>query len=381
MVTTNNIPTHPEGKTMKAVCFSSFGKDPKKVLEVKTIPRPFIISGDGDDGEGDDGTTTTTKSQLLLIKVHACALNPIDKIRLNGDLAAVKPEQFTDNNVLGYDVSGVIEEITSSPSSSSSFKVGDEVYVRLAGMAYGALSEYVVCSATEVALKPTSISFSEAASFPLAGLTAYQSLKRGGVKEGSKVFIPGGAGGVGSLAIQIAKSVFKAGYVCTTASPGQGTELCKELGADRIIDYRSEDFETVLKGEDFDMAFDTMHQGDKMGTLLKKGGKIISISGPPSIEAIEEGMSGSVGFVVKMFLFLTRNRKAEKAAQMAGGSWEYIFMKPSGDDLKKLGAFLERGEIKAVIDTEVDGIDNFMTAVDKLWSGRSKGKCVIKIIV
>ncbi|OEU12127.1 NAD(P)-binding protein [Fragilariopsis cylindrus CCMP1102] len=354
MVTTNTIPTHPEGKTMKAVCFSSFGKDPKKVLEVKTIPRPFIISGDGDDGEGNDGTTTTTKSQLLLIKVHACALNPIDKIRLNGDLAAVKPEQFTDNNVLGYDVSG---------------------------MAYGALSEYVVCSATEVALKPTSISFAEAASFPLAGLTAYQSLKRGGVKEGSKVFIPGGAGGVGSLAIQIAKSVFKAGYVCTTASPGQGTELCQELGADRIIDYRSEDFETVLKGEDFDMAFDTMHQGDKMGTLLKKGGKIISISGPPSIEAIEEGMGGSVGFVVKMLLFLTRNRKAEKAAEKAGGSWEYIFMKPSGDDLKKLGAFLERGEIKAVIDTEVDGIDNFMTAVDKLWSGRSKGKCVIKIIV
>ena len=99
---------------MKAVCFSSFGKDPKKVLEVKTIPRPFIISGDGDDGDGDDGTTTTTttttttQSQLLLIKVHACALNPIDKIRLNGDLAAIKPEQFTDNNVLGYDVSGVI---------------------------------------------------------------------------------------------------------------------------------------------------------------------------------------------------------------------------------------------------------------------------------
>merc|ERR1740130_379148 len=117
MVITNNIPTHPEGKTMKAVCFSSFGKIQKKVLEVKTIPRPFIISGDGDDG-------TTTTTQLLLIKVHACALNPIDKIRLNGDLAAVKPEQFTDNNVLGYDVSGVIEEITlsspSSPSSSSS---------------------------------------------------------------------------------------------------------------------------------------------------------------------------------------------------------------------------------------------------------------------
>jgi len=368
--TSNNIPAHPKGETMKAVCFSSFGKDPKNVLEVKTIPKPFIDSGSSDKDES---------QELLLIKVHACALNPIDKVRLNGDMASIQPEQFSDNNVLGYDVSGVVEETS---STSGDFKVGDEVYVRLAGMTYGALAEYVVCNAKEVAKKPTTISFSEAASFPLAGLTAYQSLKRGGVKEGSKVFIPGGAGGVGSIAIQIAKNVLKAGYVCTTASPGKGTELCTELGADRVIDYKSEDFETVLKGEDFDMAFDTMNQASKMGPLLKKGGKIISISGNPTIQAIEGSLPDgkSAGFIVKMIMFAIRNRKAEKAARSAGGSWEYIFMHPSGDDLKELGAYLERGEIKAVIDTEADGIDNFMTAVDKLWSGRSKGKCVIKIV-
>jgi len=371
------IPTHPDGETMKAVCFSSFGKDPKKVLQVKTIPKPFLAQDQADQ---------------LLIKVHACALNPIDKVRVNGELAAVMPEQFDDNNVLGYDVSGVVEEISNTngngntTSTNNKFKVGDEVYARLSGMNYGALSEYVVCNTSEVGEKPKNISFSEAAAIPLAGLTAFQSLKRGGVKEGSKVFIPGGAGGVGSIAIQIAKKVLKAGYVCTTASPGVGTELCTKLGADRVIDYTSEDFETVLAGEDFDMVFDTMHQGDKMASLLKKGGKVISISGPPTIEAIEATMKSSsssgssVGFAVKMIMFLIRNRKAEKAAKKAGGSWEYIFMTPNGEELNELGTYLESGELKAVIDTEADELDDFMTAVDKLWSGRSKGKCVIKIV-
>ena len=376
------IPTHPDGETMKAVCFSSYGKDPKKVLQVKTIPKPFLDR----NGNGNGNGNSQDQDHQVLIKVHACALNPIDKIRVNGDLAAVMPEQFDDNNVLGYDVSGVVEETTASTTDCCKFKVGDEVYVRLAGMNYGALSEYVVCNTAEVGKKPTNISFSEAASIPLAGLTAFQSLKRGGVKEGSKVFIPGGAGGVGSIAIQIAKKVLKAGYVCTTASPGKGTELCTQMGADRVIDYRSEDFETVLAGEDFDMVFDTMHQGDKMASLLKKGGKVISISGPPTIEAIEamtsdgNGDGNGVGFAVKMFMFLTRNRKAEKAAKKAGASWEYIFMTPSGEELNELGTYLESGELKAVIDTEADGLDDFMTAVDKLWSGRSKGKCVIKIV-
>jgi len=247
-------------------------------------------------------------------------------------------------------------------------------------MKYGALAEYVVCSVLEVAKKPANISFSEAASVPLVGLTALQSLRLGGVKEGSKVFIPGGAGGVGSLAIQIAKKIFKASHVCTTASPGAGFDICKKAGADRIIDYRSEDFEKVLAGEDFDMAFDTMNQAAQMGGLLKKGGKIISISGTPSIESIEKGVNSSPPLVVKIFMFLGRNRKAEKAAKKAGGTWEYIFMHPSGKDLTEIATYLENGEIKAVIDTEAASLDDFKVAVDKLWSGRAKGKCVIKVV-
>jgi len=351
------IPVHPSGETMKAVCFTAFGDS--DALSVQTIPKPHAA-----------------EANQVVVKVHACALNPIDKIRLSGGLSKMRAEQYA-TSVIGYDVAGVVVE--TGEEAAKSFKVDDEVFVRLDAMQFGALAEYVVCTVAEIGKKPKNISFSEAAAIPLAGLTALQALRKGGVKEGSKVFIPGGAGGVGSLAIQIAKKMLKASYVCTTASPGKGTEICTEAGADRVIDYRSEDFETVLAGEDFDMAFDTMNQGAQMGDLLKEGGKIVSISGSPSIEAIKSIMENPP-MIVKFFMFTTRNRKAEKAATKKGGTWDYIFMKPNGEDLNEIATYLESGDIKAVIDTEAPSLDEFKVAVDKLWSGRSKGKCVIKVV-
>lgn len=350
------LPEHPSGETMKAVCFSAFGATPGEVLSVKTIPKPFIEN----PGE-------------MLIRVKACALNPIDKIRVTGGLAMVSPEEY-DTSVLGYDVSGIVEAVGSDVTA---FAGGDEVFVRLKGMKYGALAEYVVCEPFEVAKKPSNMSFAEAASIPLVGLTALQALRAGGVGEGSKVFVPGGAGGVGSVAIQIAKKILKASYVCTTASPGKGTEICEAAGADRIINYREENFEEVLAGEDFDMAFDTMNQAHLKGPLLKKGGRIISISGTPTIEAISG--SGSAPLMVRFFMFMMRNRAAERAALAAGGTWEYIFMHPSGSDLAEIAASIEAGDIRAFVDVEAESLDDFAVATDKLWSGRAKGKCVIKV--
>jgi len=353
-----SIPPNPNEESMKAVCFTSFGPNSDS-LSVTTIPKPFI-----------------EVPNEVLIKVHACALNPIDKLRLSGSISALFPEPY-DTNVLGYDVSGVVAEV--GQESSKSFQVGDEVYVRLNGMKYGALAEYVVCAVPDIAKKPSNLSFSEAAAIPLAGLTALQALRRGGVKEGSKVFILAGAGGVGSLAIQIAKKMLKASHVCTTASPGLGTDICTKAGADQIIDYRSQDFQTVLKDGEFDMVFDTQNQAHLMGGIIKKGSKVISIAGTPTIEAIEAiGMKPS--FVVRTFMFLGRNRKAERAVTKAGGSWEYLFMQPSGENLSEIAKFLENGDINAIIDTEASSLEDFKTAVDKLWSGRTKGKCVIKVV-
>lgn len=350
------LPAHPAAETMKAVCFSKFGGVDD--LSVESIPKPFLAT-----------------PEEVLIKVHACALNPIDKIRLSGGLSMIMPEPY-DTSVLGYDVSGVIEEVGDQVKD---FEVGDEVYVRLSGMKHGALAEYVVCEVPELAKKPKSISHSQAAAIPLAGLTALQALRKGGVKEGSKVFIPGGAGGVGSIAIQIAKKMLKADHVCTTASPGAGTEICKKAGADQIIDYKSQDFVKELEGADFDMAFDTMNQAAQMGGLLKSGGKIVSISGTPTVEAIQGG-GKQLGLIMRAFLFMGRNRAAEKAASKAGGSWEYIFMSPNGADLTEIATFLEKGELEAFIDTEASSLDDYKVAVDKLFSGRSKGKCVIKVV-
>lgn len=357
-----SIPTHPDASTMKAVCFTSYGKTPD-ALSVKEIPKPFVeLPGE------------------VLIKIHACALNPIDKLRLAGDLSLISPEEH-DTSVLGYDVAGTVEEI--GEDASASYSVGDEVYVRLdsksKGMKYGAMAEYVVCGTAEIAKKPSNLSFVEAASIPLAGLTALQALRRGGVKEGSKVFIPGGAGGVGSLAIQIAKKMLGASHVCTTASPGAGTDVCKKAGADRIVDYRSENVGEVLAGEDFDMCFDTMDQAVEFAKLIKKGGKVVSISGKPTIEAVTE-VSGEPSLLVRMAFFLIRNRPAERAINGAGGSWEYIFMRPVGKDLAEIAKYVESGDIVPVIDTEAPSLDEFKVAVEKLFSGRSKGKCVVKVV-
>lgn len=353
-----SIPAHPDASTMKAVCFTSFGKTPD-ALSVKEIPKPFLeLKGE------------------VLIKIHACALNPIDKLRLAGLISLINPEKY-DTSVLGYDVAGTVEEV--GEEASESYSVGDEVYVRLDCMKYGAMAEYAVCTTAEIAKKPSNLSFVDAASIPLAGLTALQALRRGGVKEGSKVFIPGGAGGVGSLAIQIAKTMLGASHVCTTASPGAGMDVCKKAGADRIVDYRSENVAEVLAGEDFDMCFDTMNQAVEFVKLIKKGGKVISISGNPTIEAVTEA-SGKQSLLVRTAFFLMRNRAAEKAIKKAGGSWEYIFMRPMGKDLAEIAKYVESGDIVPVIDTVAPSLDEFKVAVEKLFSGRSKGKCVVKVV-
>jgi alcohol dehydrogenase len=354
------LPVHPSAETMSAVCFQRFGNAVDPTLQVCTIPKPFITTG-----------------TEILIRVHSAALNPIDKLRVQGRLAAFIPEVYN-QSVIGYDVAGVVEEVGSDVHK---FKVGDEVYARLdtKGMKFGSLAEYVVDDASSFGFKPSNISFSEAAAVPLAGLTALQALRRGGVTKGSKVFIAGGAGGVGSLAIQIAKTMLGASYVCTTASAGAGVELCLKLGADQVVDYQSEDFSKVLDGQDFDMAFDTCNEANRMGGLLKQGGKIVSISGNPSCEAITEAL-GPPSFVVKMLLYVLRNRGASRAAASKRGTWDYIFMTPSGQDLDAICIHLKTGDIKVIIDTEAGSLEDFNVAAEKLWSGRSKGKCVIKVV-
>ena len=352
------IPAHPDGTEMKAVCFS--GKGGAELLEVKSVPKPSV-----------------DKPSEILIKVHAAALNPIDKLRVAGKIAMIHPEQHS-TSVLGYDASGVVEEVGADVED---FKVGDEVYVRLSGMKWGSLAEYVVCKTLELAKKPASISHVQAAAVPLAGLTALQALRKAGVTKGSKVFVTAGSGGVGSLAIQIAKKVLGASYVATTASPGRGTEICQQAGADKVVNYREEKFEEALAGENFDAVFDTTGEDAKVCPILAKGGRVVSIVGNPTTECLTEMQDGvPPNPIVRFFLWMGRNTDAEFAASSAGGSWEFMFMRPLGEDLATLAKYLEDGSIKTFVDVEASSLDDFKVAVDKMYSGRAKGKCVIKVV-
>jgi len=273
-------------------------------------------------------------------------------------------------------IAGVVETLGASVNA---FSVGDEVVARIQNtpLLPGTICEYCVAAAGTVAKKPSNVSFTDAASFPLAGQTALQALRRGGVGQGSKVFISGGAGGVGTLAIQIAK-ILGAETVATTASPGEKTELCKLLGADIVVNYRDERFEEMLK--DYDFAFDTTHESDKMCQIVKPhaGKKVITINDTPTVESLEE-VGQRPSFIVKGILNMKRNKVADAAGKALGVDWRYMFLRPNGPDLAELLTWASEGKLKATVDN-VWSLDDAVAAAQRNFSGRAKGKCVVQVV-
>lgn len=342
---------------MKAAVFDKYGLGELKLKS--DVPKPVI-----------------TKPDEVLIKVHAAAINPIDKIRLAGGLKMINPEPAWPA-LIGYDAAGVVEQV--GEGASGDFAVGDEVYVRLKDASQGSIAEYCKAKKELVAKKATNMSFEEAASLPLAWMTALQALQRGEVKEGQRVFITGGAGGVGTAAIQLAKHYFKCAVVATTASEGEKTELCKSLGADIVVNYRTEKFEEKLLSEPkFDFGFDTTNESHRVPVLVKEGGHVVTVSGVPTTDELTLRSGKTQPWFVRLFLWARRNKAAINAAKQNKNKWSYMFLSPNGDDLRLLAKLSEDGSIKAVIDA-VQPFEDFQKSFDKLISGRSKGKNVIKI--
>lgn len=342
---------------MKALIFEKFGPA-DKVMKIGKVAVPSeVLHG------------------YVLVKVHAAALNPIDKMRIEGGLKALRPECRWPA-VVGYDVAGVVEKVGDGVEA---FRAGDEVVARTQSspMLPGTICEYCLVDAKTLTKKPSSITFTDAASLPLAGETALQALRRGGVGPGSKVFVSGGAGGVGSLAIQIAKAL-GAETVATTASPGDKTQLCKSLGADVVVNYRCEKFEDVLK--DYDFALDTTHESAKMIQIVKAnaGKKVITISDTPTVEALEE-VGAAPNFVVRAVLNAKRNKFADAAGKMAGVEWQYMFLNPNGEDLAQLLQWSVDGKLRTVID-DVWSLDDAVAAAQRNFSGRAQGKCVVQVV-
>lgn len=328
--------------------------------------RAFVIEGYKKDPAFIERSMPKIKGNEVLVEVHAASINPIDtKIRM-GELKLLL--QYDMPLTLGNDFSGIIIEVGNGVTK---FNVGDEVYGRPRAEKMGTFTEYLSVHEADIALKPKNLSFEEAASIPLVGLTSYQALHDIlGVKKGQKVLIHAGSGGVGTFAIQLAKEM--GAYVATTSS--NGIELTKSLGADKIIDYKSVNFEDVIK--DYDAVIDSVGGKtlEKSFLTVKKGGKIVSIAGTPNGRFAKEM---GLGLIKKTILSLASSKITglEKKYDI---KYTFLFMKHSGQQLDILTKLLEAGTVKPIID-RVFPFEEAKQALAYSETGKAKGKVVLKL--
>jgi len=303
----------------------------------------------------------------VLIEVHAAAINLLDSKIRNGEFKLLLP--YKTPFILGHDVAGVVTKVGTRVQQ---FKVGDEVYARPADHHIGTFAEFIAIKEADVAPKPTKLSMEEAASIPLVGLTAWQALiEKGNLKKGQKVFIQAGSGGVGTFAIQLAKYL---GATVATTTSAANIELVKSLGADVVIDYKKDDFEKSLHGYDLVLNSQDEKTLEKSLRVLKPGGKLISISGPPDPDFAEE-----IGapWYIKLIMRLLSAGVRKKAKRLNVG-FSFLFMKANGAQLKEITSLINSGTIIPVID-KVFPFESIRESMAYVESGRAKGKVVIKM--
>ena len=303
----------------------------------------------------------------VLIQIHAAGVNPVDSKIRDGEFKLILPYRLP--LILGNDLAGVVVRVG---SRARRFKPGDEVYARPQKDHIGTFAEFIAVKEDAVALKPTSLTMEEAASIPLVGLTAWQALiEKGQLKNGQKVLIHAGSGGVGTLAIQLAKHV---GATVATTTSARNIELVKRLGADIVIDYKKDDFSAILK--DYDVVLDTQGGNalEKSLRVLKPGGKLIGIAGPPDPDFAKE--MGASWFLKTVMRFLSY--RIRKAAKRHGVSYSFLFMRADGGQLSQIAKLIDAGAIKPVID-QVFPFESTKEALTYVETGRVKGKVVIRI--
>lgn len=303
----------------------------------------------------------------VLVRIHAASINPLDMKIRSGALKMVLPYRLP--LILGNDMAGVVERVGARVRH---FKPGDEVYARPRQERIGTFAELIAVHEDALALKPRTLTMEQAASIPLVGLTGWQALvEQAGLQPGQKVLIHAGSGGVGTFAIQLAKHL--GAYVATTASAAN-RDLVKGLGADVVIDYKQTDFATAL--DNYDVVFDTQG-GDtlmKSVRVLKPGGRLISISGPP--DPAFATASGAPWFVrAAMGVLSYRIRALAKRHQV---SYAFLFMRADGGQLRQIAELIDAGAIRPVVD-RIFPFASTLAALDYVDTGRAKGKVVLKM--
>jgi NADPH:quinone reductase-like Zn-dependent oxidoreductase len=332
---------------MKAYIISKYGKG--ETIRLVERPEPSV------------------RDQEVLVKIHSAGLNQLDSKIKAGEFKLILPYKLP--LTLGHDLAGVVVKVGSKVTR---FKKGDEVYARASDFHIGTFAEYLAVSEDDLATKPANLNMNEAASIPLVALTAWQALvERGKLMKGQKVFIQAGSGGVGIIAIQLAKHL--GATVATTAGAGS-FEMLKELGADVLIDYKTQDFESILSGYDLVINSQDKTALEKSLNVVKSGGKVISISGPPTPEF---GRSIGASWLVRMILSLISSGIRRKAKKK-NIDYEFLFMKSSGSQLKEITRLIESGVIRTVID-KVYPLSDVNNALSYVSSGRAKGKVVLEV--
>lgn len=333
--------------------------------------KAFYIDHYGDENAvkfGDQPQPALATTEVL-VKIHAASINPLDLRVLHGDFKLLLP--FKLPLILGSDMAGSVVAVGSAVSG---FKVGDEVYAKADDSWAGTFAEYIVIKPAALALKPKSLSMQEAAALPLVALTAWQALVQiAQLQRGQKLLVHAGSGGVGSIAIQLAKHL---GATVATTTSSSNAEWVKALGADVVIDYKSADFADVI--HDYDVVLDT--QGgralEKSLQVLKHGGRVISISGPPDADFARNIQANwLLRFIIPLLSYSIR-----KKAKKAGLSYTFLFMQPNGQQLASIAELVDAGYIRPVLD-KVYPFAQTREALSYVKTGRSKGKVVVHIAV
>lgn len=333
---------------MKAFVVDKYNK--KGPLRLADVPEPQIGAND------------------VLVRIHATAINLLDSKIRDGEFKLFLP--YRPPFILGHDLAGTVLRVGANVKQ---FKLGDEVYGRPRDLRAGTFAEMIAVNADDIALKPKSLSMEQAASIPLVGLTAWQALVEvGKVKPGQKVFIQAGSGGVGTFAIQLAKHL--GAMVATTTSPANA-ELVTSLGADVVIDYKTQDFEQMLSGYDLVLNSQDSKTLAKALNVLKPGGRLISISGPPDVPFAKSlRLNLFLRFVMRML-----SRGVLKKAKSRGVEYSFLFMRAEGQQLSEIAKLIDTGTIRSVVD-KVYLFAQTAEALSYVETGRAKGKVVVNVL-
>ncbi len=334
---------------MKAAILTQYDKKGRN-LEIKDIAVPVP-----NDNE-------------VLVKIYTAAVNPLDNMIIRGEVKLIVPYKLP--LIMGNEFAGCVEKVGSLVKN---IKVGDRVYGRMPLSKIGAFAEYAAVDERALAIVPDYLTYDEAATVPLTALTAMQAFEIMNVEEGKSVFISGGTGSFGAMAIPIAKSL---GLKVYTNGSVDNEERMNALGVDKFIDYKKENYVDVLS--DIDYVIDTLGEREleNQFKILKKAGKLVSLRAIPNGRfAKREGLS-----FFKQLLFGIAGSKYDKMAQIKNQTYDFLFVHEDGEQLEKVGKLFSADKSLEIAIDRIFRLEEINEALKKVKGGKSKGKTIIKII-